>query len=81
MIKIAMKNKLWCNILLATSIIISWCYINHVPFIYFQPCTQQDSYLDEKYAVVCWTFDWDSVYANILPFVGDIIPSPGMAQG
>jgi hypothetical protein len=38
-------------------------------------------YLDKKYAVVRWTLDWDSVYANILPFVGDIIPSSGMAQG
>jgi hypothetical protein len=37
-------------------------------------------YLDEKYAVVHWTTDWDNMYANILPFVGDIIPSPGIAQ-
>jgi hypothetical protein len=34
MIKITMKNKFRCNILLATSIIISRCYINHVPLIY-----------------------------------------------
>jgi hypothetical protein len=38
-------------------------------------------YLDKKYDVVHWTLDWDSVYTNILPFVGDIIPSSGMAQG
>jgi hypothetical protein len=38
-------------------------------------------YLDKKYAVMHWTLDWDSIYANILPFVRDIIPFPGIAQG
>jgi hypothetical protein len=75
-----MKNKFQCSILLATGIIISRCYINHVPLIYF-PAMYLARYLDKKYAVVRWTLDWDSVYANILPFVGDIIPSSGMAQG
>jgi hypothetical protein len=45
------------------------------------PATYLARYLDEKYAVVRWTLDWDNVYVNILPFVRDILPSPGMAQG